>query len=106
MMIKRDRTVCDTCGAEVSGWRPWYEPRSFHDYSKHNAQFRADKYPPNDARSAVNENADPITAPLLTGHRSTAAPSIAAVATPAPASAAASSSSSSVSPSSEIANRM
>lgn len=23
MMIKRDRCVCDACGVEVSGWRPW-----------------------------------------------------------------------------------
>jgi hypothetical protein len=24
MMIKRDRCVCDACGVEVSGWRPWH----------------------------------------------------------------------------------
>lgn len=35
MMIKRDRCLCDTCGVEVSGWRPWHEVRAFHDYSKH-----------------------------------------------------------------------
>ncbi len=35
MMIKRDRCVCDTCGVELSGWRPWYNPRAFHDYSYH-----------------------------------------------------------------------
>jgi hypothetical protein len=74
MMIKRDRTICDTCGAEVSGWRPWYEPRSFHDYSKHTAQFRAERYPPNDPASAaasavIKENADPINAILLTGKK-------------------------------------
>lgn len=43
MMIKRDRTVCDTCGAEVSGHRPWYDIRTFHDYSKHAVQYKMEK---------------------------------------------------------------
>jgi hypothetical protein len=39
-MIKRDRCVCETCGVEVSGWRPWHDPWSFHDYRKHDPSFR------------------------------------------------------------------
>jgi len=39
MMVKRDRCVCDTCGVEVSGWRPWHNPWLFHDWSK-NHPFR------------------------------------------------------------------
>ena len=35
MMIKRDRCVCDTCGVEVSGWRAWHNPWTFHDLSRH-----------------------------------------------------------------------
>ncbi len=34
MMIKRDRCVCDHCEVEVSGWRPWHDPKGFHDVSK------------------------------------------------------------------------
>jgi serine/threonine protein kinase len=45
MMIKRDRCVCDVCGAEVSGWRPWHDPRNFHDYSRHPASYRAERFP-------------------------------------------------------------
>ena len=40
MMIKRDRCVCETCGEEVSGWRSWHNPWSFHNYSRHDASFR------------------------------------------------------------------
>lgn len=35
MMIRRDRCVCVVCGVEVSGWRPWSNPWSLHDYEKH-----------------------------------------------------------------------
>jgi len=35
MSIKRDRCICDVCGSEVSGWRPWHNPRLLHDYDKH-----------------------------------------------------------------------
>lgn len=41
VMIKRDRCMCDVCGVEVSGWRPWHDPREFHDFSKHTAAFKA-----------------------------------------------------------------
>lgn len=34
MMIKRDRCVCDACGVEVSGWRPWHNPWQHHDWSR------------------------------------------------------------------------
>jgi len=34
MMIKRDRSICDACGVEVSGWRPWHNPWLFHDWTK------------------------------------------------------------------------
>jgi hypothetical protein len=34
MMIKRDRCVCEACGVEVSGWRPWHNPWLFHDWSR------------------------------------------------------------------------
>jgi hypothetical protein len=40
MMIKRDRCVCDTCGVEVSGWRAWHDPWSFHDASRHPGGLR------------------------------------------------------------------
>ena len=40
MMIKRDRCICGTCGVEVSGWRSWHNPWSFHNYSRHDASFR------------------------------------------------------------------
>lgn len=40
MMIKRDRCVCDVCGVEVSGWRPWHNPWSFHNYLRHPANFQ------------------------------------------------------------------
>jgi Inhibitor of Apoptosis domain len=40
MMIKRDRCVCETCGVEVSGWRPWHNPWSFHNYAKHPVTFQ------------------------------------------------------------------
>jgi hypothetical protein len=39
MMIKRDRSICETCQAEVSGWRPWQCPWAFHDYSRHLPAF-------------------------------------------------------------------
>lgn len=32
--IERDRCVCNTCGVEVSGWRLWHNPWTFHDWSK------------------------------------------------------------------------
>jgi hypothetical protein len=38
--IQRDRMVCKTCGAEVSGWRAWHNPWVFHDLSKHPPKFR------------------------------------------------------------------
>jgi hypothetical protein len=40
MMIKRDRCVCETCSVEVSGWRPWHNPWSFHNYAKHPPSFQ------------------------------------------------------------------
>jgi len=39
MMLKRDRCICETCGVEVYGWRPWHDPMSFHDFSKHPPSF-------------------------------------------------------------------
>jgi Inhibitor of Apoptosis domain len=41
MMIKRDRCVCETCGQEVNGWRPWHDPWHFHDYARHPPSFKA-----------------------------------------------------------------
>lgn len=35
MMTKRDRCACNTCNAEVSGWRPWMNPKNFHVAAKH-----------------------------------------------------------------------
>ncbi len=35
MMFKRDRTECDICGIEVSGWRSWDDPKTMHDIKKH-----------------------------------------------------------------------
>lgn len=35
MMLKRDRCVCDECGVEVTGWKPWHSPLSFHIYERH-----------------------------------------------------------------------
>lgn len=35
MMIKTDRTVCECCGTEVSGWRPWDIPWLYHDIARH-----------------------------------------------------------------------
>ncbi len=35
MMIKRDRCTCGICGVEVSGWRPWHNPNSFHNRLRH-----------------------------------------------------------------------
>ena len=40
MMIKRDRCICKTCDVEVSGWRSWHNPWSFHNYSRHDDSFR------------------------------------------------------------------
>jgi hypothetical protein len=40
MMIKRDRCVCETCGVEVSGWKPWHNAWSFHNYAKHPPSFQ------------------------------------------------------------------
>lgn len=39
MMIKRDRCICEGCGREVNGWRPWHNPWNFHDYSRHPPTF-------------------------------------------------------------------
>lgn len=41
MMIKRDRCVCDDCGIEVNGWKPWHNPLSFHNYEKHKVPSQA-----------------------------------------------------------------
>ncbi|AYV86345.1 MAG: hypothetical protein Solumvirus5_12 [Solumvirus sp.] len=40
MLIKRDRCVCDICGVEVNGWRPWHNPWGFHNYDRHPNTFR------------------------------------------------------------------
>jgi hypothetical protein len=40
MMLKRDRCVCEVCGVEVYGWRPWHDPMSFHLYAKHPPAFQ------------------------------------------------------------------
>lgn len=71
MMIKRDRCVCDTCGVELSGWRPWYDPRAFHDYSKHPAAFRTLMYPP---APVANPNAATVSAAVQPNAPSNAAP--------------------------------
>lgn len=39
MMIKRDRCVCETCKVEVSGWKTYNNPMSFHNYAKHAPSF-------------------------------------------------------------------
>jgi hypothetical protein len=39
MMIKRDRCICETCLAEISGWRAWQCAWAYHDYSRHNPSF-------------------------------------------------------------------
>lgn len=39
MMIKKDRCVCDTCGVEVSGIRPWTSFWALHNYAKHDSNF-------------------------------------------------------------------
>lgn len=40
MMIKRDRVVCDDCLREVSGFRAYHNPSLFHDFSRHDPNFR------------------------------------------------------------------
>jgi serine/threonine protein kinase len=40
MMVKRDRCVCEVCGCEVSGWRPWHIPWQMHDLSRHPKAFQ------------------------------------------------------------------
>lgn len=32
--------VCETCGVEVNGWRPWHNPWSFHNYARHPPTFQ------------------------------------------------------------------
>jgi serine/threonine protein kinase len=39
MMVKRDRCVCEQCGIEICGWRPWHNPWQMHNLSKHSADF-------------------------------------------------------------------
>lgn len=39
MMVKRDRCVCELCGMEVSGWRPWHNPWQMHNLIRHSADF-------------------------------------------------------------------
>lgn len=39
LMIKKDRCVCDTCGAEMAGWRQWHYPWLFHNWPRHNINF-------------------------------------------------------------------
>lgn len=69
MMIKRDRTVCDQCGVEVAGWRTWYKPSSFHDFSKH----------PHGFREAVEAAEAPAAAPAPVAPASAASPVAAAI---------------------------
>jgi hypothetical protein len=58
MMIKRDRCVCDACGVEISGWRPWYNPWLFHDWSK-----RHPFLPPPEVRNSFSSAAPDTPAP-------------------------------------------
>jgi hypothetical protein len=56
MMIKRDRCSCEICGVEVSGWRPWHDARSFHDFSKHPPAYRQQLYPSSGGSGADASN--------------------------------------------------
>jgi hypothetical protein len=39
MMVKRDRCICEKCGVEISGWRPWHNPWHMNDMTRHDADF-------------------------------------------------------------------
>lgn len=39
MMVKRDRCVCDACGVELAGWRPWHNPWQLHNLARHTPDF-------------------------------------------------------------------
>lgn len=39
MMVKRDRCVCETCGVEIAGWRPWHNPWQMHNLARHPKDF-------------------------------------------------------------------
>jgi serine/threonine protein kinase len=39
MMVKRDRCICELCGMEVAGWRPWHNPWQMHNLVRHSADF-------------------------------------------------------------------
>jgi len=76
MMIKRDRCLCEVCGADISGWRIWHNPWAFHRLEKHPDQFKAI------ARAKIalaKENADKILATVPSQPVTTPTP------TPAPA---------------------
>jgi hypothetical protein len=37
--VKRDRCVCETCGVEIAGWRPWNNPWQMHNLARHPKDF-------------------------------------------------------------------
>lgn len=38
-MLRPDHCVCEECGVEVSGWRPWHDPKIFHNLAKHAPKY-------------------------------------------------------------------
>jgi len=85
MMVKRDRCVCDTCGIEVSGWRPWFNPWHLHHLPRHDNAFaeRVARCGPAFAPSGLFAIPSSWTDPAQASAAATAAAAAAAVATAA-----------------------